>query len=127
MRIRPATREDAAALQAIYGHHVANGFGSFEEAAPSVETMTERWAAIAARAYPPILARGGLTDPRVTWWEPQKWIAKLRDHSTGPAPMLLQMNLDAGHGGAPGRFDHLREVALDYAFAIWAIEGEGAL
>ena len=82
---------------------------------------------IAARAYPPILARGGLTDPRVTWWEPQKWIAKLRDHSTGDAPMLLRMNLDAGHGGAPGRFDHLKEVALDYAFAIWAIEGEGAL
>ena len=82
---------------------------------------------IAAKAYPPILARGGLTDPRVTWWEPQKWIAKLREHSTSAAPMLLQMNLDAGHGGAPGRFDHLKEVALDYAFAIWAIEGEGAL
>ena len=82
---------------------------------------------IVAQAYPPILARGGLTDPRVTWWEPQKWIAKLRDHTTGDAPMLLQMNLDAGHGGAPGRFDHLKEVALDYAFAIWAIEGEAAL
>ena len=78
---------------------------------------------VVAQAYPPILATGGLTDPRVTWWEPQKWIAKLRDRSTSVAPMLLHMNMDAGHGGASGRFDHLKEVALDYAFAIWAIEG----
>jgi len=82
---------------------------------------------VAAKPYPPILARGGLTDPRVTWWEPEKWIAKLRDNTTGVAPMLLEMNLEAGHGGASGRFDHLKEVALDYAFAIWAIEGEGAV
>ena len=81
---------------------------------------------VVAQNYPPILATGGLTDPRVTWWEPQKWIAKLRDRSTGEAPMLLHMNLDAGHGGASGRFDRLKEVALDYAFAIWAIAGEGA-
>ncbi len=78
---------------------------------------------VSAQPYPPILARGGLTDPRVTWWEPEKWIAKLRDHSTSDAAMLLQINLEAGHGGASGRFDHLKEVALDYAFAIWAIEG----
>ena len=82
---------------------------------------------VEAKAYPAILARGGLSDPRVTWWEPEKWVAKLRDHTTGAAPILLSMNLDAGHGGASGRFDHLEEVALDYAFAIWAIEGEGAL
>ena len=56
-RIRPATREDAAALQAIYGHHVAHGFGSFEEAAPSIEVMAERWAAVAARGLPYLVAQ----------------------------------------------------------------------
>jgi oligopeptidase B len=82
---------------------------------------------VTAQPYPAILARGGLSDPRVTWWEPEKWVAKLRDHTTSGKPILLSMNLEAGHGGASGRFDHLKEVALDYAFAVWAIEGEGAL
>jgi oligopeptidase B len=82
---------------------------------------------VAAQAYPAIFAHGGLTDPRVTWWEPQKWIARLRDHSTSGRPLLLKINMEAGHGGASGRFDHLKEVALDYAFAVWAIEGEEAL
>ncbi|HEX2802152.1 MAG TPA: prolyl oligopeptidase family serine peptidase, partial [Phenylobacterium sp.] len=77
---------------------------------------------VAARAYPPILATGGLSDPRVTYWEPAKWVAKLREHSTGPAPILLKINMEAGHGGASGRFDFLKEIALDYAFAIWAID-----
>jgi oligopeptidase B len=82
---------------------------------------------VVAAAYPAILARGGLTDPRVTWWEPEKWIAKLREHTTSGRPVLLAMNLEAGHGGASGRFDHLKEVAMDYAFAIWALGGpEGA-
>ena len=80
---------------------------------------------VAARPYPPILATGGLSDPRVTWWEPEKWIAKLREHSTSGAPMLLKINMEAGHGGASGRFDFLKEIALDYAFAIWAIQEEG--
>jgi len=82
---------------------------------------------VADRAYPAILARAGLSDPRVTWWEPEKWVARLRDHTTSDHPILLCVNLDAGHGGASGRFDHLEEVALDYAFAVWAVEGEGAL
>jgi oligopeptidase B len=77
---------------------------------------------VAAQAYPPILATGGLSDPRVTYWEPEKWIAKLRDFSTGDAPMLLKINMEAGHGGASGRFDFLKEIALDYAFAVWALE-----
>jgi oligopeptidase B len=76
----------------------------------------------AAKAYPPVLATGGLSDPRVTYWEPAKWVAKLRDVSTGDAPILLKINMDAGHGGASGRFDFLKEIALDYAFAIWAID-----
>ncbi len=82
---------------------------------------------VAAVPYPPVLARGGLTDPRVTWWEPEKWIASLRHHTTSGRPVLLATNLDAGHGGASGRFDQLKEVAEDYAFAVWAIEGEGAI
>jgi oligopeptidase B len=81
---------------------------------------------VAARPYPAILARGGLSDPRVTWWEPEKWIARLRGHTLSDRPLLLKVNLEAGHGGASGRFDHLKEVALDYAFAIWAIEGPEA-
>ena len=80
---------------------------------------------VAAKPYPPILATGGLSDPRVTWWEPEKWIARLREHSTSDHPMLLKINMEAGHGGASGRFDFLKEIALDYAFAVWAIEGEG--
>ena len=76
---------------------------------------------VAALPYPAVLARGGLSDPRGTWWEPEKWIARLRERTTGEAPLLLHMNLEAGHGGAPGRYEHLKEVALDYAFALWAL------
>jgi oligopeptidase B len=75
------------------------------------------------QAYPPILALGGLTDPRVTYWEPAKWVARLRATMTGGGPVLLKINLEAGHGGASGRFDRLEEVALIYAFALKAIEG----
>lgn len=73
---------------------------------------------VAAKAYPPILAMAGLTDPRVTYWEPAKWVAKLRELSTGNALLLLRTNMDAGHGGASGRFDGLKEDALEYAFAL---------
>ena len=77
---------------------------------------------VSAQAYPPILATGGLSDPRVTYWEPAKWVAKLREFQAGDAPILLKINMEAGHGGASGRFDFLKEIALDYAFAIWAID-----
>jgi oligopeptidase B len=70
------------------------------------------------RAYPNVLATGGLTDPRVTYWEPAKWAAKLRYHNTGDSKILLYMNMDAGHGGASGRFDRLKEIALSYGFAL---------
>ena len=73
--------------------------------------------------YPAILALGGLTDPRVTYWEPAKWVARLRATMTGGGPVLLKINMEAGHGGAAGRFDRLEEVALIYAFAIKAVEG----
>ena len=61
---------------------------------------------------------GGLTDPRVTYWEPAKWIARLRRLRTDDNLIAFRTNLDAGHAGAAGRFDRLREVALAYAFAI---------
>ncbi|PZO01268.1 MAG: S9 family peptidase [Alphaproteobacteria bacterium] len=77
---------------------------------------------VAPMDYPAILATGGLSDPRVTYWEPQKWVAKLRPATTSGKPVLLKINMEAGHGGASGRFDYLKEVAHDYAFAIWAIE-----
>jgi len=73
---------------------------------------------VEAKAYPHIFAYGGLTDPRVTYWEPAKWIAKLRRLNTSDNLVLLKTNMEAGHGGASGRFERLREVALDYAFAL---------
>jgi oligopeptidase B len=76
---------------------------------------------IGARDYPAILAMGGLTDPRVTYWEPAKWVARLRATITGGGPVLLRTNMGAGHGGAPGRFSRLDEVAIVYAFALWAV------
>jgi oligopeptidase B len=78
---------------------------------------------IEAKAYPPILALSGLTDPRVTYWEPLKWVAKLRDRMRGGGPILLKTNMGAGHGGAPGRFDQLEEEALQYAFALGCAGG----
>ncbi len=73
---------------------------------------------VEAKAYPHIFAYGGLTDPRVTYWEPAKWIAKLRRLNTGDNLVLLKTNMEAGHGGASGRFERLRETAIDYAFAL---------
>jgi oligopeptidase B len=76
---------------------------------------------VAAKDYPAILAMAGLTDPRVTYWEPAKWIARLRATMTGGGPVLLRTNMGAGHGGASGRFNRLDEVAIAYAFALWAV------
>jgi oligopeptidase B len=73
---------------------------------------------VGAKAYPPLLAISGLTDPRVTYWEPTKWVAKLREHTTGEAPILLKTNMAAGHGGKSGRFQRLEEIAFEYSFAI---------
>lgn len=73
---------------------------------------------VTAQAYPALFALAGLTDPRVTYWEPAKWIARLRAANTGTAPILLKTNMEAGHGGAAGRFDRLEEVALVYIFAL---------
>ena len=78
---------------------------------------------VSAQAYPAILALAGLTDPRVTYWEPAKWVARLRATMTGGGPILLRTAMDAGHAGAPGRFDRLEDVARQYAFAIASVEG----
>jgi oligopeptidase B len=73
---------------------------------------------VRAQDYPAILALAGLTDPRVLYWEPAKWIARLRRLRTDRRLIAFRTNLDAGHAGAAGRFDRLKEVALAYAFAI---------
>ena len=73
---------------------------------------------VEAKAYPHLLAVGGLTDPRVTYWEPAKWVARLRELKTDDNLLLLKTNMGAGHGGASGRFDRLKEVAFVYAFGL---------
>ena len=73
---------------------------------------------VAAKAYPHLFAFAGLTDPRVTYWEPAKWIARLRHLNTSNNLILLKTNMEAGHGGASGRFEALKELATDYAFAL---------
>jgi oligopeptidase B len=81
---------------------------------------------VEAKPYPHIFAYGGLTDPRVTYWEPAKWIARLRERNTSKNLVLLKTNMEAGHGGASGRFEALKEIALDYAFAL-KIAGKAAV
>ena len=73
---------------------------------------------VSAQDYPAILITAGLTDPRVTYWEPAKWAAKLREHQTRAAPILLKTNMTAGHAGESGRYDALKELAEIYAFAV---------
>lgn len=73
---------------------------------------------IERKNYPNILVTAGLNDPRVQYWEPAKYVAKLRDYKTNDKLLLLKTNMDAGHGGASGRFDRLKEIALEYAFIL---------
>ena len=74
---------------------------------------------VAPQDYPNMLITGGISDPRVTYWEPAKWAAKLRATGTGDNLLLLKIHMDSGHAGASGRFDRLKEVALEYAFVLW--------
>jgi oligopeptidase B len=73
---------------------------------------------VEAKAYPPMLITGGLNDPRVTYWEPAKWAAKLREVKTDDHLLLLKINMEAGHGGKSGRWESLREDAEAFAFIL---------
>jgi len=73
---------------------------------------------VEAKAYPHILAKAGLNDLQVPYWDPAKWVAKLRAHKTDANQLLLITNMEAGHSGVSGRYDHLREDAQIYAFLI---------
>ncbi len=73
------------------------------------------------QAYPPLFISGGLNDPRVTYWEPAKWAAKLRATKTDDNLLLLKTNMGAGHGGKSGRFESLREAAEEHAFVLWQL------
>ena len=73
---------------------------------------------LAARSYPEILVRTSLNDSQVMYWEPAKWMARLRALNAGAPSALFKINLDAGHGGASGRYDYLREIAFDYAWVL---------
>lgn len=77
---------------------------------------------VVAQDYPNMLVTTGLHDSQVQYWEPAKWVAKLREIKTGDQILLLHTNMDAGHGGASGRFEALKEIAMDYAF-LFDLEG----
>ena len=95
-----------------WGNPITDADGIPHHPRPTRPTTTSR-----RSDYPAILAMAGLTDPRVTYWEPAKWVARLRATMTGGGPVLLRTNMGAGHGGASGRFSRLDEVAIAYAFA----------
>ncbi|MBI2206501.1 MAG: S9 family peptidase [Candidatus Rokubacteria bacterium] len=71
--------------------------------------------------YPSILVRTGLNDSQVMYWEPAKWVAKLRTLKTDDRPLLFKIDMASGHGGPSGRYDYLREIAFDYAFILWQL------
>jgi oligopeptidase B len=77
---------------------------------------------VSAQDYPPMLITGGLNDPRVTYWEPAKWTAKLRATKTDNNVLLLKTNMGAGHGGKSGRWNALEETAEEFAFILWQME-----
>jgi oligopeptidase B len=74
---------------------------------------------VTEQKYPNMLVTTGLHDSQVQYWEPAKWVARLRDHKTGDNLLLLHTNMKAGHGGASGRYEALRERAREYAFLLF--------
>jgi oligopeptidase B len=76
---------------------------------------------IEAKAYPAMLVQTSLNDSQVMYWEPAKYVARLRAMKTDSNPLLLKTNMEAGHGGASGRYDFLREIAFTYAFVLWQL------
>lgn len=80
---------------------------------------------VKAQTYPPLMVTAGLNDPRVTYWEPAKWVAKLREVKTDDNELILKINMGAGHGGKSGRFESLKETAEEFAFILWQLGIEG--
>ncbi len=76
---------------------------------------------VRAQAYPPMFISGGLNDPRVTYWEPAKWAARLRATKTDDHVLVLKTNMGAGHGGKSGRWESLKEAAEENAFVLWQL------
>jgi oligopeptidase B len=76
---------------------------------------------VRAQAYPPLMVTAGLNDPRVTYWEPAKWVARLRELKTDTNELILKTNMGAGHGGKSGRFESLTETAEEFAFILWQL------
>jgi len=74
---------------------------------------------VEAKEYPNLLVTTGLHDSQVQYWEPAKWVAKLRDRKTGDRLLLLYCNMETGHGGASGRFEQYRKTAMEYAFLFY--------
>ena len=74
---------------------------------------------VKAQKYPAMLVTSGLWDSQVQYWEPTKWVAKLRSLKTDDNVLLLRTNMEAGHGGKSGRFERYREIAEEYAFILW--------
>ena len=79
---------------------------------------------VEAKDYPHMFIEGGLNDTRVGYWEPTKWAAKLRATKTDDNLLILKTNMGAGHGGASGRYDYLKEIAVEYAFILDVLEIE---
>jgi oligopeptidase B len=74
-----------------------------------------------AKSYPVMLVKTSLNDSQVMFWEPAKYVARLRALKTDANLQLFKINMSAGHGGSSGRYDYLREVAFDYAFLLWQL------
>jgi oligopeptidase B len=76
---------------------------------------------LAAKNYPTILVKTSFNDSQVMYWEPAKYVAKLRALKTDQNPLILKTNMAAGHGGSSGRYDYLHDIAFDYAFMLWQV------
>ena len=90
-----------------------------DEAACRTIHSYDPYANVKAQPYPPLMVTAGLNDPRVTYWEPAKWVARLRATKTDDNILLLKTNMGAGHGGKSGRFESIREAAEEVAFILW--------
>ncbi|MFI5077863.1 MAG: prolyl oligopeptidase family serine peptidase, partial [Vicinamibacteria bacterium] len=76
---------------------------------------------ITAQAYPAMLVKTSLNDSQVMYWEPAKYVARLRAMKTDTRPLVFKIIMAAGHGGSSGRYDKLKEVAFDYSFVLWQL------